>query len=50
MSTSKCLVPISTGKREEAEAKSAMDVESDLKLPSNTDTEVMMEDSYMSCG
>ena len=50
MSTSKCLVPISTGKGEEAYAKSAMDVGSDLKLPTNTDTEVMMEDSYVSCG
>jgi len=27
-----------------------MDVESDLKLPTNTDTEVIMEDSYVSCG
>ena len=27
-----------------------MDVESGLKLPTNTDTEVIMEDSYVLCG
>ena len=44
MSRVKCPVPILTGKGEEAKENSAMEVESALILPINTDTETMMDD------
>ena len=48
MSRAKCPVPISTGKGEEAQENSAMEVESDLLLPIYTDTGIMMDDINLS--
>ena len=48
MSRAKCPIPISTGKGEEAKVNSAMEVESDLFLPTYTDTEILMDDMSLS--
>ena len=44
----KTLQPNSTEKGEEAKNTTAMEIETDLKLPKYTDTEVMMDDNSIS--